>query len=101
MKTVIENSLSGVKGDIIMTLAEQWINEGFRQGVQKGMQDGVREGLTEGIVLAVRLKFGVCPESDKLIEIIENIKEIERIKAVKNAIIKARTVSELIEVLSK
>ena len=69
--------------------------------MQKGIQKGVREGLLEGIVLAVHLKFGVCPESDKLINIIQNMQDLERIKTLKNAILKARTVLELIRVLGE
>ena len=60
----------------------------------------MHQGLIEGIVLAVHLKFGAGPEAEKLIEIIENVKDIDRLKAIKNAISESSEVPELIHVLS-
>ncbi len=100
MKTVIEHSISGVRGDIVMTLVEKWISEGYQKGIQQGVQQGIQQGLIEGIVPAVRLKFGAGPESDKLIEVIQNVKEIKRLKALKDAILKASTVTDLIRMLT-
>lgn len=64
------------------------------------MQVGVREGLLEGIVLAVHLKFGVNPESDRLIQMIRKMQDLERIKMLKHAILKTHNISELIEIAS-
>jgi len=120
IKTLIDHSLSGVKGDIIMTLVEKWIDEGYQKGMRQGMQKGVRQGiqqgvqqgmqqgmqrgmqqgLIEGIVLAVHLKFGSTPESRKLVAVIQKVKDIDRLKEVKNAILKTSTVPELIHILS-
>lgn len=44
MKTVINNALVDGKGDIIMTLADQWIQEGFQKGIHQGMQEGMQKG---------------------------------------------------------
>ena len=95
IQTLIKKSLSEVKEDIVMTIIEKWIDEGY----QKGVRQGVQEGLTEGIVLAVNLKFGPGPESDKLIEMIKNVKEVDRLKALKDAILKVSTVPELMHIL--
>lgn len=65
------------------------------------LQVGVREGLLEGLVLAVHLKFGVNPESDRLVQVIQNPQDLERIKALKHAILKANTISELVGVASE
>ncbi len=63
---------------------------------------GVREGLLEKIVLAIHLKFGVNnPESDRLIEMIQNMQDLERIKALKHAILKAHNIPELIGIASE
>ncbi len=108
MQTVIEHAISGVREDIVMTLVEKWINEGYqkgiRQGVQQGIEQGVRQGmhqgLVEGIVLAVHLKFGAGPEADKLIKVIENVKDIDRLKAIKDTILESSDVPELFHILS-
>ncbi len=99
IQTLIKKSLSEVKEDMVMTIIEKWIDEGYQKGVRQGIQQGVQEGLTEGIVLAVNLKFGPGPESDKLIEMVKNVKEVDRLKALKDSILKASTVPELIHIL--
>ncbi len=109
VKEIIEKSLSDVKGDIIMTLAEKWRNEGYERGMRKGRQEGIkqgvqqgiREGLLEGIELAVTLKYGSSSDQQKLLELIKNIKDIDRLKTLKNAIMNTGSIPELIESLSK
>ncbi len=90
-----------------MTIIEKWIDEGYQKGVLQGIQQGkqigaqqcMQKGLAEGIVLAVNLKFGPGPESDKLIEMIKNVKEIDRLKALKDAILQEATVPELVPII--
>lgn len=111
IQTLIKQSLSEVKEDMVMTIIEKWIDEGYQKGVrqgvqqgmqkgmQKGMRQGMQKGLTEGIVLAVNLKFGPGPESNKLIEMIKNVKEIDRLKALRDAILQEATVPELVRII--
>jgi predicted transposase/invertase (TIGR01784 family) len=97
MKTILEHSLPNINGDLVMTLAEKWKKEGFEQGIQQGVQ----QGLLEGIELALILKFGTTAESKKLLKIMKNIQNVDRLKQVKSAILEVKTIAELIERCSK
>ena len=113
MKTILEQSLPNINGDMVMTLAEKWKKEGFeqgirqgvqqgiQQGVQQGMQQGVRQGLLEGIELALILKFGKTAENKKLLKVMKNIQSVDRLKQIKSAILEAKTIAELIERCTK
>jgi len=63
---------------------EEGRREGQREGRREGWREGQREGLIEGIELALSLKFG--DESRNLAERIAQIKDIQKLKAVKDAI---------------
>ena len=67
-----------------MGLTQILREEGWREGQQEGQREGRREGLLEGIELALSLKFG--DESRNLAERIARIKDIQRLKAVKEII---------------
>jgi hypothetical protein len=70
----IEHALKGILddegGDLMTTLAQQWIEEGHQRGIQEGVlqgtqqgrqegrQEGIINGLVEGIELAIEVKFG-------------------------------------------
>ena len=64
-------------------------------------KEGIIEGLIEGIELAIILKFKSEPEQQKLFQLIRNIKDINKLKKLKSAIIEVETTSELIEWLLK
>jgi len=125
MKTILEQSLPNINGDLVMTLekkkkkegfekgmqqgvqqgiqqgVQQGIQQGIQQGVQQGIQQGVQQGLLEGIELALILKFGTTAESKKLLKIMKNIQNVDRLKQVKSAILEVKTIAELIERCSK
>ncbi len=42
IKSIVEQSLSNVQGELIMTLAEKLRNEGFLKGIEKGKQQGMQ-----------------------------------------------------------
>ena len=63
-----------------MGLSQMLREEGWREGQRSGQ----REGLIEGIELALSLKFG--DESRNLAERIAQIRDIQKLKAVKDAI---------------
>jgi hypothetical protein len=88
-QTIVSNTLSEDKGDMIMTLAEQLEN--------KGLKKGLEQGLVEGIEFAVSIKFGDTDDCKTVITKIKNIKDINRLKALKGIIKSARTVPELIK----
>ena len=66
--------------EALMGLSQSFREEGRREG----WREGQREGLIEGIELALSLKFG--DESRNLAERIAQIKDIQKLKAVKDAI---------------
>jgi predicted transposase/invertase (TIGR01784 family) len=125
MKTILEQSLPNINGDLVMTLAEKWKKEGFeqgiqqgvqqgiqqgvqqgvqqgiRQGMQQGMQQGVRQGLLEGIELALILKFGKTAENKKLLKIMKKIQSVDQLKQIKSAILEVKTITELIDRFSR
>ena len=84
----VQDTLPEGKGDIIMTLAEQLINEGRGQGLEQGLE------------FAIDMKFGNSPDSRSAISIIRNIKNIHQLKAVQKYIKKAKTASELVRLIS-
>nr|WP_319393634.1 Rpn family recombination-promoting nuclease/putative transposase [uncultured Desulfobacter sp.] len=85
--TLVSNTLSEKKGDIIMTLAEQLRKEGHAQGIE--------QGLLEGIELAVSIKFGDTDDCKTVITKIKSIQDINRLKALKGKILSAKSVPEL------
>jgi len=68
----------------------------MQKGMQQGMQNGIREGLLEGIELAIKLKFENDVDCDKAMSLIRGIKDANRLKALKDDIKTAESVSELI-----
>jgi predicted transposase/invertase (TIGR01784 family) len=63
-------------GDIMATLAEQWIEEGKREGKREGMQQGMQQGMLqearEMVYEAVSSRFGIIPE-----DIVREINAVE------------------------
>jgi len=47
LKTVVEEALPK-GGDIMLSLAEQWIQEGVEKGIEQGKKQGKKEGISEG-----------------------------------------------------
>lgn len=95
IKTMVETSLTGVKGDTVMTLAEQLRNEGFQRGEISGLLKGKLEGIIEGIEMAVYLKFGAGSESKSLVEAIRRINDLDAIKRIKTTLMEAKTISDV------
>ena len=100
---IVRKALSEQQGDCIMTLAERLRQEGFEKGIQQGMQQGIQQGrqqgmqqgLLEGIEVAVAFKF--ASEAFKIVPLIYQIKDMNLLKAVKSALVTAKTADELIE----
>jgi flagellar biosynthesis/type III secretory pathway protein FliH len=117
MHAIVSDSLSEEKGGLIMTLAEQLekngiqkgleqglaqglakgIEQGIEQGIAKGRKEGREEGLLEGIEVAVTVKFGDSNEFNTIIAKIKNIQDVNLLRALKDKIISAGTVSELMQ----
>jgi hypothetical protein len=113
MHAIVSDSLSEEKGGLIMTLAEQLekngiqkgleqglaqgLAKGIEQGIAKGRKEGREEGLLEGIEVAVTVKFGDSNEFNTIIAKIKNIQDVNLLRALKDKIISAGTVSELMQ----
>ena len=67
---------------------EQGIQRGMERGIQQGIQQGVMNGLLEGIELGIGLRFGA--DGLKLMVAVRQIREVDRLKAVKEAVKNAR-----------
>jgi len=105
LKNMVEESLLQERGGIFMTIAEilrkegfdkgiqQGVQQGVQQGIQQGVQYGIRNGLVEAIELGLSLKFG--DEGLKIIPLILDIHDCERLRSIKNAIRTAENLSEL------
>jgi len=109
----IEHALKGVLddegGDLMTTLAQQWIEEGHQRGIQEGVlqgiqqgiqqgrqegrQEGIVNGLLEGIELAIEVKFGT--QGLILLPLIQRIEAPEKLKAVKEAVRMAKDLPNL------
>ncbi len=91
-QTIVSNTLSEDKGDVIMALADKLRNEGRMQGLEQGIE----LGLLEGLEVAVSIKFGDTDDSKTLITKIKSIKHINTLKALKGKIKSASTAPELL-----
>ncbi len=102
---IVKDSLSAKQGEMVMTLAEKLRKEGFekgiqqgvQQGIQQGVQQGIQQGLIEGIEVAVSLKFAA--DAFKIVPLINQIKDTNLLKAVKSAVVTAKTADELIMII--
>ena len=96
-QSIISDTLSKDKGDMIMTLAEKLKNEGRQQGLEQGLE----QGLQEGIEFAVNMKFGKKADCDTIIALIKKTRNITQLKALKKMIESADTAPELIRLIAK
>jgi len=71
---------------------EKGIQQGIQQGMEQGIQQGVVDGLLEGIELGIGLRFGA--EGLKLMAAVRQIREVARLKAVKEAVKNARDLED-------
>ncbi len=76
---------------------QQGMQQGIQQGIQQGMQQGIQQGIQEGIEIAIKLKFENESDCEKVMALIRQIKDVDRLKALEHAIKEARTASELID----
>ncbi len=85
LKSIVEESLSQKKGELFMTIADILRKEGYEKGIQQGFLEAIELGLS--------LKFG--DESLKIMSLVQKIREIEKLKSLKNAIRTARDISDI------
>ncbi|WP_369750794.1 hypothetical protein [Calothrix sp. PCC 7507] len=76
---------------------QEILREGEKRGEERGLQIGEERGLRAGIELALEIKFGI--PGLELMPIISQIHDLQRLKAIQQAIKIANTVAELQQVL--
>lgn len=83
-----------------MALLEQspWYQEIFSKGEARGELRGRKEELYSGIELALEIKFG--NQGLELMPIISQITDLQKLKAIQQAIKTVNTVNELQQILS-
>ncbi len=75
------------------------INQGLKQGVKQGLQQGVKQGLIEGIELALVIKYG--EESQKILPQIQKIRDIEKLRKIKEAIKISHQIGDINKIIEK
>ncbi|WP_420265114.1 hypothetical protein [Candidatus Magnetominusculus dajiuhuensis] len=77
---------------------EKGIKKGIAQGMLEGIEKGIEKGLTEAIELALDIRFGA--EGVALMDKINNITDVGKLKQIKEHLRKAKTIAEVIEVIN-
>ena len=85
LKKMVEDNLSVDQGEMIMTLAEKYI--------QQGIQQGIRQGLIEAIEMGLQLRFGA--EGYRLMPKIYKIEDVHALRAVKDAVRSMKNIGEV------
>jgi len=97
LQQAVEQSLSDKGGNLMPTIAEQWIQEGIQrgreEGERRGMQRGREEGLLDGVALALELRFG--ERGLRLVPEIEQRADARTLRALMEAIKRVATPEEL------
>ena len=62
LKEIVNEVFDKKGGDIMPTIAEQWIEQGIQQGMQQGMIQGMIQDAREMVLEVVAAKFGIIPE---------------------------------------
>ena len=93
IKKIVNQNLDFEKGELFMTIGERLRKEGFEQGIQQGIQQGVHEGLLEAIDLGLLLRFE--DQSQVLMKLVNQIDDVEKLRAIKDALKSVTNVSDL------
>jgi len=109
IKKIVNQNLDFEKGELFMTLGErlrkegfeqgieqgiqQGVQQGIQQGIQQGVQQGVHEGLLEAIDLGLLLRFE--DQSQVLMKLVNQIDDVEKLRAIKDALKSVTNVSDL------
>ncbi|MBF0523655.1 MAG: Rpn family recombination-promoting nuclease/putative transposase [Deltaproteobacteria bacterium] len=92
----LDRATSGRGGEIMPTVAEQFIEEGIQKGIQQGIQQGIQEGTLvkarEDIVEGIEIRFGQIPS-----EVIESIDQLSDTIVLKSLLKQAFVASSLDE----
>ncbi|GAK54364.1 transposase YhgA-like protein [Candidatus Moduliflexus flocculans] len=102
---IVEKTFEAMEGrNVVMTLAEQWIQEGFEKGFEKGVQyaekqaeigkkQGYCQGLLEGMNLVLRFRFG--SDAATLMPVLQTIQDPETLKKIEQGFEQAQHLAEI------
>ena len=71
IKEALEIAFPSEGGEIMPTIAEEWIQEGFERGMQQGMQQGMLQTARDNVLDILEVRFETVPQS-----ILKRLKEI-------------------------
>jgi hypothetical protein len=91
LKTIVERSVSGKEGGIIMEYADSALGKEYHKGMQQGMSQGLKETACD----LIDVKFGNTPDAERMKQFVQNIDELAPLKAVKDKIKTATSIEEL------
>jgi len=92
LKSIVERSLPGKEGDVIMKFADSALGKEY----DKGMQQGLRQGLKAAAFDLIDVRFLHTPEADHIKQLIHKIDDLEQLNALKEKIKTAESVSDLL-----
>ncbi len=117
LKDALTDVFQDEGGQIMPTIAEEWIREGFEKGVREGMQKGIQQGMQQGmeqgmqqgmqqgmeqgvrqglliaIKLGLELKFGA--KALKIYPEIKKIRDADILEVISDAIRHAQTLDDV------
>ena len=71
IKEALETAFPSEGGEIMPTIAEEWIQEGFKKGMQQGMEQGMQQTARDNILAILEVRFETVSQS-----ILKRLKEI-------------------------
>ncbi len=88
-------------GELMMTIAREWLEqgrqqgrlEGLQEGLQEGMQEGLKKGMLAGIKVGLDIRFGL--EGLRLLPEIAKIEDIDVLQTVQEALKTVNSPDEL------
>lgn len=87
---IVEKTFEEMEGrNVVMTLAEQWINE----GTEIGKKQGYRQGLLEGMNWILRFRFGT--DAATLMPMLQTIQDPETLKKIEQGFEQAQQLAEI------
>ena len=72
IRQAVEKAFLPIGGEIMPTLAEKWMEQGFQQGIQQGVQQGILQRARENVAEVLEIRFGTVTKT-----VLKKLKEID------------------------
>jgi hypothetical protein len=101
LSRAVQTAFPARGGELMETLAKEWMEQGIQQGTQQGFQQGREEGLQQGlrqgllaaVELGLELRFGV--EGLRLLPEIYKLDDVDLLRAIHEGLKRVQTLDEL------